>query len=142
MKRIWFNNPALVELLADNGINLICNEQMDIVVADEDIERINSLIQELAPTAVEDYGFEDSPIKNLTIDIIPELFGKKIEWTAPSAKGNEPCGGIAIITDLRASDRPIIADIIEGDNLNYALCTDDVNVDFSDVGRGVRFKEI
>lgn len=81
-------------------------------------------------------------MKNLTIDIIPELFGKKIEWTAPSARGNEPYGGIAIITDLKASDRPIIADIIEGDNLNYAICVDDVNVDFSDEGRGVRYREI
>lgn len=79
-------------------------------------------------------------MKNLTLNIAPELIGKKIEWSAPSARGNEPYGGIAIITDIRASNRPIIADIIEGDNLNYALTTDDVNVDFSDEGRGVRYR--
>lgn len=81
-------------------------------------------------------------MKNLTIDVVPELFGKKIEWSAPSADGNEPYGGIAIITDLRANDRPIIATIIEGDNLNYALTSDDVNIDFSDIGRGVQYKII
>lgn len=59
MKKIWFNNSELAELLADNGISLECNEQMDIVVADEDVEKINNLIKEFAPAAIMDYGIED-----------------------------------------------------------------------------------
>lgn len=59
MKKIWFNNPALAELITDNGISLECNEQMDIVVADKDVDKINNLIKELAPSAIMDYGIED-----------------------------------------------------------------------------------
>lgn len=79
-------------------------------------------------------------MKQLTLENIP--FDKKIRWTAPSAEGNAPYGGIAIITDIQATTRPIIATIIEGDNLNYALCEDEQNIDFSDIGRGVMFEII
>ena len=58
MKKIWFNNPALADLLADNGINLICNENMEIVVTEEDAERIPKIIEEHAPYANADYGIE------------------------------------------------------------------------------------
>lgn len=58
MKKIWFNNPALAELLENNGINLICNEDMEIVISDEDAERIPKIIAELAPYAKEDFGIE------------------------------------------------------------------------------------
>lgn len=79
-------------------------------------------------------------MKQLTLSNIP--FDKKIRWTAPSAEGNASYGGIAIITDIQAANRPIIATIIEGDNLNYALCEDEQNIDFSDIGRGVMFEII
>ena len=59
MKKIWFNNPELAELLADNGISLGCNEKMEIVVSDEDVDKINEIIKTLAPAAEMDYGFED-----------------------------------------------------------------------------------
>lgn len=79
-------------------------------------------------------------MQRLTLDNIP--FDKKIKWTAPSAEGNAPYGGIAIITDIQATTRPIIATIIEGDNLNHALCEDDVHIDFSDNYRGVMYEVI
>lgn len=58
MKKIWFNNPALADLLTDNGINLICNENMEVIVTEEDAERIPKIIEEYAPYAKADYGIE------------------------------------------------------------------------------------
>ena len=37
-------------------------------------------------------------------------------------------------------EQSIVATILEGDNLNYAICEDDMHVDFSDYGRGVMFR--
>lgn len=59
MKKIWFNNHELMELLADNGISLIVNENMEITIQDDEVEKINTLVRELAPAAQWDYGIED-----------------------------------------------------------------------------------
>jgi hypothetical protein len=78
----------------------------------------------------------------LTISKAQELLDKTIEWSAPSAEGNTPYGGKAVITDIQANARPLICTTIEGDNLNYAICEDDVHIDYSDEGRGVIYKVI
>lgn len=59
MKTIWISNDALKEVLVENGIELICNENMDINVSDEDAARIPAIVAEYAPAASEDYGFDD-----------------------------------------------------------------------------------
>ena len=59
MKTIWINNDALKEVLVENGIELICNENMQIQVSEEDAERIPTIVEEYAPAACDDYGFED-----------------------------------------------------------------------------------
>ena len=59
MKNIWINNEALKEILVENGIELICNEDMQIQVSEEDAERIQAIVEEHAPAACDDYGFED-----------------------------------------------------------------------------------
>lgn len=59
MKKIWFNNPALAELLENNGINLSCDENMDVTISDEDAARIPQMVTELAPYASLDYGIEE-----------------------------------------------------------------------------------
>lgn len=59
MKTIWINNDALKEVLVENGIELICNENMQIQVSEEDAERIQTIVEEFAPAASEDYGFDD-----------------------------------------------------------------------------------
>ena len=115
MKIIHFNNPALPEILDENGINLICNENMD--------SNANTM-------------------EKLTINKAQELLDKTIEWSAPSAEGNAPYGGKAIITDIQANSRPLICTTIEGDNLNYAICEDDIHIDYSDYGRGVMYRVI
>lgn len=59
MKQIISSNNELLEVLVENGINITCNEQMQMVVSDEDAERIESIVNELAPAAADDYTIEE-----------------------------------------------------------------------------------
>ena len=59
MKTIWINNDALKEILVENGIMLTCDENMQILVSDEDAECIPAIVEEFAPAASLDYGFDD-----------------------------------------------------------------------------------
>lgn len=58
MKQIISNNSELLEVLAENGINITCNEQMQMVVSDDDAEKIESIVNEIAPAASYDYTIE------------------------------------------------------------------------------------
>jgi len=58
MKTLYTDNSALIELLTNNGISIICNEQMEMTISDEDAERIPTMIEELAPAAISDYTIE------------------------------------------------------------------------------------
>ena len=40
-------------------LGLICNENMQIEISDEDAEKIDSIVNELAPAASGDYAIED-----------------------------------------------------------------------------------
>lgn len=81
-------------------------------------------------------------MEKLTINKAQELLGKTIEWTAPAAEENANYGGKAIITVIKDSIGPLIAKIIEGDDLNYAVCVDKINIDFIGYGKGVMFRVI
>jgi hypothetical protein len=59
MKILYCNNRELLEILENNGINMICNENMQIEISDEDSEKIDSIVNELAPAASGDYTIED-----------------------------------------------------------------------------------
>jgi hypothetical protein len=59
MKILYCNNRELLEILENNGINMICNENMQIEISDEDSEKIDSIVNELAPAAFGDYVIED-----------------------------------------------------------------------------------
>ena len=59
MKTFWTSNSELEEILAENGINLFVNENMEVVISDEDAERIDSIVEEFAPAASGDYCIED-----------------------------------------------------------------------------------
>lgn len=59
MKILYCNNRKLLEILENNGINMICNENMQIEISDEDSEKIDSIVNELAPAAFGDYVIED-----------------------------------------------------------------------------------
>lgn len=58
MKKYTSNNEELNEILVENGINLICNEDMEIIISDEDADRIPAIVAEFAPCATMDYTIE------------------------------------------------------------------------------------
>lgn len=59
MKKIQTSNKELLEILSDNGIEMICNEDMEIVISDEDAVRIEELVNKVAPAAYCDYIIEN-----------------------------------------------------------------------------------
>lgn len=79
-------------------------------------------------------------MKALTLRQAKELIGKVIEWSAPSAEGNSPYGGKAIIKEIKESYKPLVCTTIEGDDLSYAVCEEGIDIDYSDYGRGVSYR--
>lgn len=59
MKTLYCNNRELLDILENNGINMICNENMQIEISDEDMEKIDSIVNKFAPAASGDYTIED-----------------------------------------------------------------------------------
>lgn len=59
MKTLYCTNSELLDILVANGINLVCNENMQIVVSEEDANKIETIVEELAPAALQDYVIED-----------------------------------------------------------------------------------
>ena len=55
MKTIYTENSELIEVLAANGINIICNDQMEMVISDIDAIRIDGIVSKCAPAAFADY---------------------------------------------------------------------------------------
>ena len=59
MKKIITNNPTLLDILSENGIILICNTNMDIVISDEDAKKLDGIVKECALAASFDYTIEE-----------------------------------------------------------------------------------
>ena len=55
MKQIVTDNAELLEVLAANGINIICNDDMQMMVTDTEATRIDAIVAEKAPAAFADY---------------------------------------------------------------------------------------
>ena len=55
MKEIITDNTELLEVLEANGINIICNDNMEMMVTDADAIRIDAIVTEKAPAAFADY---------------------------------------------------------------------------------------
>ena len=55
MKEIVTDNAELLEVLEANGINIICNDEMQMLVTDADAIRIDAIVAEKAPAAFADY---------------------------------------------------------------------------------------
>ena len=55
MKEIVTDNAELLEILVDNGINIICSDDMRMLVTDTDAKRIDAIVTEKAPAAFADY---------------------------------------------------------------------------------------
>ena len=55
MKQIITDNAELLEVLEANGINIICNDEMQMMITDTDVARIDAIVTEKAPAAFADY---------------------------------------------------------------------------------------
>ena len=55
MKQIITDNNELLEVLTANGINIICSDDMKMMVTDADAIRIDAIVTEKAPAAFADY---------------------------------------------------------------------------------------
>ena len=55
MKQIVTDNAELLEILVDNGINIICSDDMKMMITDADAIRIDAIVTEKAPAAFADY---------------------------------------------------------------------------------------
>ena len=55
MKEIITDNAELLEVLTANGINIICNDNMEMMITDADAIRIDAIVEEKAPAAFADY---------------------------------------------------------------------------------------
>ena len=55
MKEIVTDNSELLEVLEANGINIICSDDMRMMVTDTDAMRIDAIVTDKAPAAFADY---------------------------------------------------------------------------------------
>ena len=55
MKEILTDNAELLEVLEAAGVNIICSDDMKMMVTDTDAIRIDSIVAEKAPAAFADY---------------------------------------------------------------------------------------
>ena len=55
MKQIITDNAELLEVLEANGINIICSDDMKMMITDTDVARIDAIVTEKAPAAFADY---------------------------------------------------------------------------------------
>ncbi len=55
MKEIVTDNAKLLEVLESNGVNIICSDDMRMMVTDTDAARIDAIVIEKAPAAFADY---------------------------------------------------------------------------------------
>ena len=55
MKQIVTDNTELLEVLEANGINIICSDNMEMMITDTDAMRIDAIVTEKAPAAFADY---------------------------------------------------------------------------------------
>ena len=55
MKEIITDNTELLEVLTSNGINIVCSDDMEMMITDADAIRIDAIVAEKAPAAFADY---------------------------------------------------------------------------------------
>lgn len=58
MRKFHSDNEMLMQTLIDKGIELTCNENMEIIISDEDADRIMDMVPALCPAAMGDYSIE------------------------------------------------------------------------------------
>lgn len=58
MKRVTTDNQMLLDVLTRHNVTLICSEQMDILINDDQEQEIMDIVQQYAPAAAEDISIE------------------------------------------------------------------------------------
>lgn len=46
MKTIWFDNEEIMNMVAEAGIDMVCDERMNITIADEDVAKVAEVLGE------------------------------------------------------------------------------------------------
>lgn len=46
MKKVWFDNEAIIELLFENGVSVYCGEYGELYTSDEEAARIPAILEE------------------------------------------------------------------------------------------------
>lgn len=59
MKKIETSNTELLQVLTDNGISIICDNDMQMTISDEDASKIDDIVSRFAPAATYDYVLTD-----------------------------------------------------------------------------------
>ena len=55
MRKFYSDNKMLIDTLVSNGITFTCNDDKEMLVSDEDAERIENMVPALCPAAKGDY---------------------------------------------------------------------------------------
>lgn len=58
MKKVITNNQELLDVLTQHNVTLICSEQMDILINDNQEQEIMDIVQQYAPAAAGDIYIE------------------------------------------------------------------------------------
>ena len=58
MMKLYTDNNALLDVLYEHGINVACNDDMEIIVSDDDASKIGDIVDRYAPWAAYDYTIE------------------------------------------------------------------------------------
>ena len=56
--KFYTDNPALLDILLEQGIRIEYNVNFEWVISEEDAARIESVVLEYAPAAIHDYFIE------------------------------------------------------------------------------------
>ena len=58
MRKLYTDNNSLLDVLYEHGINVACNDDMEIIVSDDDASKIGDIVDRYAPWAAYDYNIE------------------------------------------------------------------------------------
>ena len=61
MRKFYSDNKMLIETLVSKGINITCNDNMEMLISDEDAERVDNMVPVLCPAAMGDYRIDFFP---------------------------------------------------------------------------------
>lgn len=58
MRKLYTDNNSLLDVLYEHGINVSCNDDMEIIVSDDDAHKIDDIVDRYATWAAYDYTIE------------------------------------------------------------------------------------